>query len=111
MSAQPKNESKDGSDLGRAGQEQLQGTIAPPQVGSGFNVDPSVLNGIRNDLVHTQRQLTTILGLPVPGTEIVAAFNYGMSLWGRTAKLICRLPTGERINYFLKVGKLIQPIA
>ena len=43
------------------------------------------------------------LVLPVPGTEIVAAFNYGMSLWGRTAKLICRLPTGERINYFLKV--------
>ena len=44
------------------------------------------------------------LVLPVPGTEFVAAFNYGMSLWGRTAKLICRLPTGGRINYFLKVG-------
>ena len=48
MSAQPKNESRDGSDLGRAGQEQLEGIIAPPQVGSGFNVDPTVLNGIRN---------------------------------------------------------------
>jgi len=41
--------------------------------------------------------------LPVPGTEVIAAFNYGMSLWGRAAKMICRLPNGERVNYFLKV--------
>lgn len=48
MSKRPGNESRDGSDLGRAGQKQLEGAIAPPQVGSGFNVDPTVLNGIRN---------------------------------------------------------------
>jgi hypothetical protein len=51
MSAQPKNESRDGPDLGRAGQEQLEDTIAPPQVGSGFNVNPTVLKGIRNVLL------------------------------------------------------------
>lgn len=26
-----------------------------------------------------------------------------MSLWGRTAKMICELSTGERVDYFLKV--------
>lgn len=46
MSEQPGNESKDGSDLGRAGQERLEGTIAPPQVGSGFIVDPTVRDSI-----------------------------------------------------------------
>lgn len=48
MSAQPKNESKDGSDLGRAGQERLESTIAPPQLGNGFIVDPTVLKSIRH---------------------------------------------------------------
>ena len=106
MSAQPENDSKDAPDLGRAGQERLVGTIAPPQVGSDFNVEPTVLSG--NFKMHLAAATNVIdllhLVLPVPGTEVVAAFNYGMSLWGRTAKLICRLPTGERINYFLKVG-------
>lgn len=41
---------------------------------------------------------------PVPGTTLITANNYGMSLWGRTAKLICHLPDGERISYFLKVS-------
>ena len=39
-------DSRDGCDLGRAGSERLEGTIAPPQVGSDFDVDPTVLNGI-----------------------------------------------------------------
>ena len=51
-------------------------------------------------------QLTRLLALPIPDSKVVAAFEYGTSLWGRTAKLICCLPNGERINYFLKVGEL-----
>ncbi|KAL8648353.1 MAG: hypothetical protein Q9226_006029 [Calogaya cf. arnoldii] len=89
MSGQPEDGSKGAPDLGRAGQERLEGTIAPPRLGSGFEVDPTVLKS-----------------LPIPETEIVTAFNYGMSLWGHTAKLVCRLPTGERVNYFLKVTGL-----
>lgn len=42
--------------------------------------------------------------LPVPGTRFTTAFEYGKSLWGRTCKLECELPTGESINYFLKVS-------
>jgi len=40
---------------------------------------------------------------PVPGTKIIHAQNYGMSLWGKTAKIIVKLPSGEEKNYFLKV--------
>ena len=45
MSAQAENDSKDTPDLGRAGSERLVGTIAPPQVGSNFTVEPTVLSG------------------------------------------------------------------
>ena len=105
MSTQPENDSKDAPDLGRAGQERLVGSIAPPQVGSNFNVEPTVFNGNQKTPLAVATNIIDLfcLVLPVPGTEIVAAFNYGMSLWGRTAKLICRLPTGGRISYFLKV--------
>ena len=41
--------------------------------------------------------------LPVPGTKVLAAFNYGYSLWGRTATMICKVPSSECVNYFLKV--------
>ena len=39
----------------------------------------------------------------MPGTRVVHAQNYGMSLWGKTAKVIVELPTGEERSYFLKV--------
>lgn len=45
-----------------------------------------------------------LLALPVPGTKIVRALNYGESLWGKTAKIVTQLPSGETKNYFLKVG-------
>ena len=38
------------------------------------------------------------------GTTVVHALNYGESLWGKTAKVIVRLPDGDMQNYFLKVG-------
>ena len=41
--------------------------------------------------------------LPTPGTKVISAFSYGRSLWGSTAKVICRLPNGSRVDYFLKV--------
>lgn len=46
MSVEPDIDSRDIGDLGRAGQERLEGTVPPPQVGDEFNVDPVVLNGI-----------------------------------------------------------------
>jgi len=41
---------------------------------------------------------------PVPGTRVVHAQDYGMSLWGKTAKVIVKLPLGGNESYFLKVG-------
>lgn len=43
------------------------------------------------------------LAFPVPETKVVHAQNYGMSLWGKTAKVIVKLPSGKETNYFLKV--------
>lgn len=44
-----------------------------------------------------------LLALPVPGSEVIDAFTFGESLWGKTARIIARLPSGEAENYFLKV--------
>lgn len=54
MSLNPENGSKDGPELGRAGQERLESAIAPPQLGSDFIVDPTVLTSIgqRNTLLE-----------------------------------------------------------
>ena len=43
---------------------------------------------------------------PVPETKIVYALNYGRPLWGRTAKIIVRLPDGQEKDYFLKAFSL-----
>jgi len=40
---------------------------------------------------------------PISGTQVTDAYNYGESLWGKTAKLVVQLPSGENDNYFLKV--------
>lgn len=111
MSTQENDSKQDVGALGRAGQERLVGTIAPPEVGSDFEVDPTVLS-CKYTAKHSKEMTEFLSALPIPGTKILAAFNYGMSLWGRTAKLICRLPTGDRIDYFLKVSdsKLLCPL-
>lgn len=44
--------------------------------------------------------------LPIPGTEVITAKNYGLSHWGQTAKIITVLPTGEQKDYFLKTISL-----
>lgn len=46
MLVEPNSNSGNVGDLGRAGQERLEGTIAPPQVGDVFHVDPVALTGI-----------------------------------------------------------------
>ncbi|KAL8826747.1 MAG: hypothetical protein Q9170_007285 [Blastenia crenularia] len=71
------------------GTENLEGPIPPPKIGGNFALDDCVIDT-----------------LPVLNTTIVAARNYGMSLWGRTAKISTELPTGELRDYFLKVAAL-----
>ncbi|KAI9774251.1 MAG: hypothetical protein M1839_001753 [Geoglossum umbratile] len=44
--------------------------------------------------------------LPVPGTKVLHALDYGESLWGKTSKVTAQLPSGETENYFLKVVAL-----
>ena len=61
--------------------------ISPPGPRGSYEVDESVVSAF-----------------PVPGTKILHALNYGMSLWGKTAKIIVELPGGEEAQYFLKVG-------
>lgn len=46
------------------------------------------------------------IAFPTPGTNIVHALEYGKSLWGRTAKIMVRLPSGEEKDYFLKAFPL-----
>ena len=60
--------------------------ILPPEPSGSYEVDESVVSAF-----------------PVPGTKILHALNYGMSLWGKTAKIIVELPGGEEAQYFLKV--------
>ncbi|KAF2839197.1 hypothetical protein M501DRAFT_1003750 [Patellaria atrata CBS 101060] len=61
----------------------------PPKAGGSYEVDQSV-----------------IAAFPIPGTEVVRALNYGESLWGKTAKVLVRLPSRETQYYFLKVVSL-----
>ncbi|KAI9696262.1 MAG: hypothetical protein M1836_005815 [Candelina mexicana] len=60
--------------------------ILPPEPSGNYEVDESVR-----------------ACFPVRGTRVVHAQNYGISLWGKTAKVVVELPTGEEKNYFLKV--------
>ncbi|KAI8949376.1 Fructosamine kinase-domain-containing protein [Xylaria longipes] len=64
-------------------------TVPKPQLGSSFDLDRGVIDA-----------------LPVPGTIVISAHNYGMSLWGQTARIVAEVPGGARKNYFLKTIKL-----
>ncbi|KAJ8067152.1 hypothetical protein OCU04_004521 [Sclerotinia nivalis] len=44
-----------------------------------------------------------IAALPVPGTKVLAVYACGVFVWARPALLVCQLPDGKSINYFLKV--------
>jgi len=61
----------------------------PPQASGSYKVDERV-----------------VAAFPISGTQVTDAYNYGESLWGKTAKLVVQLPSGENDNYFLKVVTL-----
>ncbi|KAK1830453.1 Fructosamine kinase-domain-containing protein [Podospora conica] len=44
-----------------------------------------------------------VKALPIPGSVLVDAKQFGKSNWGNTAKLVIRLPGGTLQDYFLKV--------
>jgi hypothetical protein len=44
------------------------------------------------------------LALPIPGSKVLSANEYGMSLWGQTGKILVELPDGVVETYFLKVS-------
>ncbi|KAI1127542.1 Fructosamine kinase-domain-containing protein [Nemania abortiva] len=68
-----------------AGENAPTSSIPRPQLGSSFDLDQAVINS-----------------LPVPGTIVVSAHRYGVSLWGEAAKIAVELPGGRQENYFLK---------
>ncbi|KAL8893831.1 MAG: hypothetical protein Q9192_004879, partial [Flavoplaca navasiana] len=63
--------------------------IAPPTATGTYQVDENVIKSF-----------------PIEGTTIVQALSYQEPLWGKTAKVIVRLPDGDMENYFLKVVTL-----
>lgn len=87
--------------------------IRPPRTGDKFEIDENVVAGkVPFNIVHTEDLLLNtdtvfVSALPVPGASVVSAHAYGMSLWGRTAKIITRLPDGKSKTYFLKVNTLL----
>ncbi|CAN9277453.1 unnamed protein product [Alternaria alternata] len=63
--------------------------LLPPQISGSYKVNERV-----------------IAAFPIPKTQVIDAYNYGKSLWGKTAKIVVQLPTGQADNYFLKVVSL-----
>ena len=74
----------------------------PPQPSGTYEVDESV-RSCRVGSSSNGGLYLYFLAFPVPGTKIIHAQNYGVSLWGKTAKIVVELPSGEEKNYFLKV--------
>jgi hypothetical protein len=61
------------------------------------------------DLILTREADSSQLALPVPDSALVSARYYGMSLWGQTAKIMVRLPSGKPQIYFMKVRTCFLP--
>jgi protein-ribulosamine 3-kinase len=87
-----------------------------PRIGGNFEVDENVTAGQRfrvkpqafaASYVGLTSVIVVSLALPVPGTEIISANTYGYSIWGRTAKIVCRTPDNRIESYFHKVGTSI----
>ncbi|KAF2759828.1 hypothetical protein EJ05DRAFT_311323 [Pseudovirgaria hyperparasitica] len=45
---------------------------------------------------------SVIAVFPVPNTKVLHAYNYGVSHWGKTSKIVVELPDGSTEQYFLK---------
>ena len=86
-------------------EEALIKPVVSPQPSGRYIVDESVIDCTFSTLLIFVPTLNILLCLafPIPGTKVIHALNYGESLWGKTAKIVVRLPSGERANYFLKV--------
>ncbi|KAK3347045.1 Fructosamine kinase-domain-containing protein [Lasiosphaeria hispida] len=77
-------------DVGRhAGEEIPTDPIPKPQLGASFELDEAVVEV-----------------LPVPGSRVLTAKTYGMSLWGHTGKITVDLPGGGQETYFIKTVAL-----
>ena len=78
---------------------------AIPKLGGELELSDSIIKGRpRSPILNVSTLLRIVpAALPIAGTEVITARNYGMSLWARTAKICCRLPDGSRIDHFLKV--------
>ncbi|CAN9309907.1 unnamed protein product [Alternaria sp. RS040] len=83
--------------IGKA-QADLEGTptepLLPPHVSGSYKVDERV-----------------IAAFPIPKTQVIDAYNYGKSLWGKAAKIVVQLPTGQTDNYFLKVWPITEELS
>jgi protein-ribulosamine 3-kinase len=78
-------------------------SLPMPSTGGTYELDQNVITGMSTNSHDQTLQLTLTPAFPIPGTEIVQALEYGTSLWGKTAKVSVRLPSGEMQHYFLKV--------
>lgn len=86
-------------------------SIKPPTIGGNYDLDDAIVAGTSTHGENANPPINCYIlaALPIPNTQVLSAHNYGMSLWGRTAKIITRLPDGKKETYFLKVkcGEMI----
>lgn len=93
-------------DVARHGGEEIPTEGIPkPQLGRALKLDASVVRGKTSSeiAIVIAAYIHIDLALSSFGAEIVSALNYGMSLWGTTAKIVTRMPDKTTKNYFLKV--------
>ncbi|EEP82520.1 predicted protein [Uncinocarpus reesii 1704] len=77
-------------DVSRHGGDEAPVSLIPaPLRGGNFALDEAVIDA-----------------LPIPGTKVISARKYGMSLWGKTAQICTKLPDGRLEEYFLKTVSL-----
>lgn len=95
-------------DIDRHGGEQAPLQPVPkPILGSGFSLDRDVIDGERPPEIQNPiyaQSLPNEKAFPIPGTKLLLARDYGMSLWGHTARIDTELPGGKKKSYFLKVN-------
>ncbi|KAF2643085.1 hypothetical protein P280DRAFT_496801, partial [Massarina eburnea CBS 473.64] len=94
-------------DVDRHGGEEAPAEPPPkPPLGGTFELDQSVIKDKRSPIHIDVISADEGIPLPIPGTDMISARKYGMSLWGQAAKITVRLEDGESRNYFLKTMSL-----
>lgn len=92
--------------LHRQAEEGFSAVHPPASFDTGLSIDEAVKKGAFERTQTCSCHAYPITAFPVPETKIVYALNYGKSLWGRTAKIIVRLPDGQEKDYFVKAFSL-----